>query len=180
MRIECRRAHGAHQLGGDAVPPDGGSREAQGGQGQLSIFEFSTPHSGPQHLPAAQQAFRGRQAAPGPPPASEKSICAPAAAPRSQPAEQQMSGRGSKTAFVTVGSTKFDALIKAVDDMEVVAALQRRGFQRLVIQLGSGAYLPSVLCVHGSHQAVLSHGFQVRACPTCRLECCGWAGLHGL
>ena len=77
-----------------------------------------------------------------------------------------MSGRG-QTAFVTVGSTRFDALIRAVDDMEVVAALQRRGFSQLVIQLGSGTYLPSVLCAHGSHQAVLSHGFKVLDLEPC-------------
>ena len=77
-----------------------------------------------------------------------------------------MSGPG-QTAFVTVGSTKFDALIRAVDDMEVVAALQRRGFSQLVIQLGSGTYLPSVLCAHGSHQAMLSHGFKVLGPDPC-------------
>ena len=46
------------------------------------------------------------------------------------------SGGGSSggTAFVTVGTTKFDALMAAVDDPRVAAALAARGFGRLVMQ----------------------------------------------
>ena len=70
---------------------------------------------------------------------------------------------GGKTAFVTVGTTKFDALIRAVDDMRVVDALRQRGFRRLNIQLGSGFYLPTVLCTRSSTHAVLPDGFTVRS-----------------
>ena len=43
-------------------------------------------------------------------------------------------GGGGRTAFVTVGTTKFDALVAAVDDPRVAAALVARGFRRLVMQ----------------------------------------------
>ncbi len=41
------------------------------------------------------------------------------------------------TAFVTVGTTKFDELIRAVDTREVADALQSHGYDRLVMQVGS-------------------------------------------
>ena len=73
-----------------------------------------------------------------------------------------------KTAFVTVGTTKFDALIRAVDSPQVVEALRQRGFARLQIQLGSGFYLPTVLCGSSSH-AVLPGGFEVSSVGGCNL-----------
>lgn len=42
--------------------------------------------------------------------------------------------------LVTVGSTKFDALIQAVDNLDVLNALVSKGYTRLVIQQGDGAY----------------------------------------
>lgn len=45
--------------------------------------------------------------------------------------------------FVTVGTTRFDALVQAVDAPEFKAALRERGFSSLLIQLGRGSYLPS-------------------------------------
>jgi hypothetical protein len=42
----------------------------------------------------------------------------------------------AKTVFATVGTTKFDEFIDALDTEEVQAALLERGFQRLVIQKG--------------------------------------------
>ncbi|KAL0029077.1 hypothetical protein WJX77_004803 [Trebouxia sp. C0004] len=43
------------------------------------------------------------------------------------------------TVFVTVGTTKFDALIQAVDTIEVAEALVKQGYTALVIQKGSGS-----------------------------------------
>ncbi|MCO5578961.1 hypothetical protein L7F22_032812 [Adiantum nelumboides] len=50
-------------------------------------------------------------------------------------------GHGGKV-FVTVGTTLFDSLIRAVDTAECTAALARRGYSSLVLQLGRGSYLP--------------------------------------
>ena len=36
---------------------------------------------------------------------------------------------------MTVGTTKFDALIEAIDDLRVADALVTRGFDRLVMQV---------------------------------------------
>lgn len=62
----------------------------------------------------------------------------------------------NRTAFVTVGSTKFDALIqfqrsnvsktfncdiRAVDDVRIAEALIDLGFQKLIIQKGNGTYV---------------------------------------
>lgn len=38
-------------------------------------------------------------------------------------------------AFVTVGTTKFDDLIRAVDTREVADTLRERGYNRLVMQV---------------------------------------------
>ncbi|KAM5574215.1 hypothetical protein ABKV19_013616 [Rosa sericea] len=48
-----------------------------------------------------------------------------------------------KTVFVTVGTTSFDALVKAVDTREVKEELSRRGYTDLLIQMGRGSYIPS-------------------------------------
>ncbi|KAJ0099919.1 hypothetical protein Patl1_22130 [Pistacia atlantica] len=45
--------------------------------------------------------------------------------------------------FVTVGTTCFDALVKAVDTLEVKEGLSRRGYTHLVIQMGQGTYVPA-------------------------------------
>lgn len=45
----------------------------------------------------------------------------------------------SRTAFVTVGTTKFDALIAAVDTAAVAEALSSHGYDRLVMQVCAGA-----------------------------------------
>uniref|UniRef100_A0A0D6R8L8 Glycosyl transferase family 28 C-terminal domain-containing protein n=1 Tax=Araucaria cunninghamii TaxID=56994 RepID=A0A0D6R8L8_ARACU len=47
-----------------------------------------------------------------------------------------------RTVFVTVGTTSFDALVKAVDCIQCKAALARRGYTKLLIQLGRGTYFP--------------------------------------
>ncbi|KAL3728257.1 hypothetical protein ACJRO7_032929 [Eucalyptus globulus] len=47
-----------------------------------------------------------------------------------------------RTVFVTVGTTCFDALVRAVDTREVQQELSARGYTDLVIQMGRGTYAP--------------------------------------
>ena len=53
--------------------------------------------------------------------------------------------REKKTAFVTVGTTRFDALVRAVDCPLFETALLSRGFARLVVQAGAGGHRPERL-----------------------------------
>ncbi|KAL5835611.1 hypothetical protein ACOSQ3_015169 [Xanthoceras sorbifolium] len=48
-----------------------------------------------------------------------------------------------RTVFVTVGTTCFDALVKAMDTLEVQRELSRRGYTHLLIQMGRGTYEPA-------------------------------------
>ncbi|KAJ6819095.1 UDP-N-acetylglucosamine transferase subunit ALG13-like protein isoform X1 [Iris pallida] len=48
-----------------------------------------------------------------------------------------------RTVFVTVGTTCFDALVKAVDSHQVKEELRRKGYTHLVIQMGRGSHIPS-------------------------------------
>ena len=47
--------------------------------------------------------------------------------------------------FVTVGTTSFDALVRALDDEKIIDALVRKGFTGLILQIGRGSYLPQNL-----------------------------------
>ena len=47
-----------------------------------------------------------------------------------------------KTAFVTVGTTAFDALVRAVDSDACLDELLRRGFARVLVQRGTGKHVP--------------------------------------
>ncbi|CAO2832668.1 unnamed protein product [Amaranthus hypochondriacus] len=47
-----------------------------------------------------------------------------------------------KIVFVTVGTTLFDALVRAVDTPEVKQELYAKGFTHLLIQIGRGSYIP--------------------------------------
>jgi len=47
--------------------------------------------------------------------------------------------------FVTVGTTSFDSLIEQLDDPEVATILEQSGYNRLVIQIGRGDYIPNRL-----------------------------------
>jgi len=51
--------------------------------------------------------------------------------------------KARKTVFVTVGTTLFDALVRAVDSLEVKQELLKRGYTHLVIQMGRGSYTPT-------------------------------------
>ncbi|KAI5658933.1 hypothetical protein M9H77_27726 [Catharanthus roseus] len=48
-----------------------------------------------------------------------------------------------RTAFVTVGTTRFDSLVRAVDSHEVKDQLYRKGYTHLLIQMGRGSYIPT-------------------------------------
>lgn len=48
-----------------------------------------------------------------------------------------------RTVFVTVGTTCFDALVKAVDTTEFKEELFRKGYTNLLIQMGRGSYIPT-------------------------------------
>ncbi|KAG8855125.1 N-acetylglucosaminyldiphosphodolichol N-acetylglucosaminyltransferase catalytic subunit alg13 [Tulasnella sp. 330] len=48
----------------------------------------------------------------------------------------------TKTAFVTVGSTKFDALIHKALQQETILAFQETGFTHLVVQCGESTLIP--------------------------------------
>ena len=51
--------------------------------------------------------------------------------------------REKQIVFVTVRTTCFDALVKAVDTQQVKEELWRKGHTDLVIQMGPGLYIPS-------------------------------------
>ncbi|KAL6570982.1 hypothetical protein OROGR_000532 [Orobanche gracilis] len=51
--------------------------------------------------------------------------------------------KSKRTVFVTVGTTCFDSLVRAVDMQEVRDALFRKGYADLVIQMGRGSYTPT-------------------------------------
>ena len=67
------------------------------------------------------------------------------------------------TAFVTVGTTKFDALVDAVDDPEFEAALLTRGYTHIAVQAGAGASSrpPTGLLPGGAASGVTARGLHV-------------------
>ncbi len=52
--------------------------------------------------------------------------------------------------FLTVGTTRFEALIRAADSDEVAEALTHHGYRRLIMQIGTGTYQPRCLVPHGT------------------------------
>ncbi|KAJ1412289.1 Glycosyl transferase, family 28, C-terminal [Sesbania bispinosa] len=48
-----------------------------------------------------------------------------------------------RVVFVTVGTTCFDALVRAVDSQNVKQELLGKGYTHLLIQMGRGSYVPS-------------------------------------
>ncbi|EEH56537.1 glycosyltransferase [Micromonas pusilla CCMP1545] len=62
----------------------------------------------------------------------------------------------TKTVFVTVGTTSFDALVAALDTARVGEILTRKGFKRVVMQTGKGS--------HGAPRTLAkTRGLRVRA-----------------
>lgn len=51
----------------------------------------------------------------------------------------------TKTVFITVGTTDFDSLIKAIDNVFFLECLQKHGFSNVQIQIGRGKYEPQYL-----------------------------------
>lgn len=51
--------------------------------------------------------------------------------------------RTRRTVFVSVGTTCFDSLVRAVDTREVKEELFRKGYTHLVIQMGRGSCIPT-------------------------------------
>ena len=82
--------------------------------------------------------------------------------------------------FLTVGTTSFDALVRAADDPSLPARLQARGYSSLTLQLGRGSYLPTRLVPPGESEA--SHaGFTVRcACTRAMSEPLWLPSAHAL
>lgn len=56
---------------------------------------------------------------------------------------------GQKSVFVTVGTTKFDKLIETVCDQDTLICLQKLGYNRVLLQVGSGHYMPEDGTLHG-------------------------------
>ncbi|KAJ7978008.1 UDP-N-acetylglucosamine transferase subunit ALG13-like protein [Quillaja saponaria] len=48
-----------------------------------------------------------------------------------------------RVVFVTVGTTCFDALVRAVDSQTIKKELFTKGYTHLVIQMGRGSYIPT-------------------------------------
>ena len=48
-----------------------------------------------------------------------------------------------RVVFVTVGTTRFDALVGAVDSPNVRKELAAKGYTHLLIQMGRGSYVPT-------------------------------------
>lgn len=58
-------------------------------------------------------------------------------------------------AFVTVGTTSFDELVRCVDTPAFAAAMARLGFGKVVVQIGRGAYEPRF--EHDAHGVQFSY-----------------------
>ncbi|KAL4427919.1 hypothetical protein ABPG75_002008 [Micractinium tetrahymenae] len=78
-----------------------------------------------------------------------------------QHAQRGAAQRGDRTVFVTVGTTKFDALIRAVDRQAFADTLVAAGYTRLVMQIGSAEYIPRRLLPPNSRSTRLHNGLAV-------------------
>ncbi|CAI9113172.1 OLC1v1013730C1 [Oldenlandia corymbosa var. corymbosa] len=58
-------------------------------------------------------------------------------------AEVEKDLEARRTVFVTVGTTRFDSLVRAMDTPEVKEELFRKGYTHLQIQMGRGSYIPT-------------------------------------
>eukprot|EP00887_Chlorella_sp_A99_P002579 scaffold6.g2579.t1 len=122
--------------------------------------KVAKPPGEPETEAAAGARARGRnRARPG-----RRAPSLPSAAGKEGP---PMSGDGGRVggrapqriAFVTVGTTRFDALIRAVDQAAVADALAGKGYTRLV---GKAEYKPHRLFPPNSRVAQLHSGLQAR------------------
>ncbi|EUD66601.1 beta-1,4-N-acetylglucosaminyltransferase [Plasmodium inui San Antonio 1] len=59
---------------------------------------------------------------------------------------------GNKILFVTVGSHKFDDLIKQIDTKDFHIFLRRQGFAKMTMQIGEGTYEPKLTYRHSRNK----------------------------
>ncbi|KAM3321366.1 UDP-N-acetylglucosamine transferase subunit ALG13 [Capsicum chacoense] len=59
-----------------------------------------------------------------------------------------------RVVFVTVGTTCFDALVRAVDTPEVKNELFKKGYTDILIQMGRGSYIPTRLTAENGSPAL--------------------------
>ncbi|BDA41465.1 probable bifunctional UDP-N-acetylglucosamine transferase [Coccomyxa sp. Obi] len=67
----------------------------------------------------------------------------------------------SQTVLVTVGSTKFDELIRAVDSQPFADELVAQGYNKLIMQVGAGSHIPCQIVPKGQNSGTYSHGLSV-------------------
>jgi hypothetical protein len=95
----------------------------------------------------------------------------------------------SRAVFVTVGTTKFDALIAAVDTPAVAEALSSHGYDRLVMQvcargLRGQTLMPSLWMEHGPWRRARLPQLLAVLCPARAWQAClsqqqsGWRIVH--
>lgn len=73
-----------------------------------------------------------------------------------------------KIVFVTVGTTLFDALVRAVDTPEVKQELYAKGFTHLLIQIGRGSYIPEKVF---ANFCLVFTSIPIRCCFAMRFSC---------
>lgn len=56
---------------------------------------------------------------------------------------EERSEKTRRVVFVTVGTTCFDALVRAMDSENVKKELLAKGYTHLLIQMGRGSYVPT-------------------------------------
>ncbi|XP_022965783.1 UDP-N-acetylglucosamine transferase subunit ALG13 homolog [Cucurbita maxima] len=69
--------------------------------------------------------------------------------------DTEVDGKLKRMVFVTVGTTCFDALVRAVDTEQVKQKLYARGYTHLLIQMGRGTYNPTEY--HGEDGLVVEY-----------------------
>ncbi len=77
-----------------------------------------------------------------PRPATARTPAPAPAAAAAATADTDPAGWDAATVFVTVGSTRFDALVREVSAAATLRALRRAGYSRVVVQIGTGSYIP--------------------------------------
>lgn len=65
--------------------------------------------------------------------------------------DAEISGETKRIVFVTVGTTCFDSLVRAVDTKEVKEELYRKGYTHLLIQMGRGSYVPTKVVLNNCY-----------------------------
>jgi beta-1,4-N-acetylglucosaminyltransferase len=57
--------------------------------------------------------------------------------------DEDGSDKSRRVVFLTVGTTCFDALVRAVDSENVKKELLAKGYTHLLVQMGRGSYAPT-------------------------------------